>query len=131
LSQWSKIKVIIKNVELFRQCCEKHGVGFELNKNSRMIIQGMSVYAVLKDQQGRTGGHDEAYLCIKANEYHLIIDNDPNWCSITARVGQNGGRIMRDYAEATIRNGIRMKGGIVQSATEQRDKSLLLRVMVP
>jgi hypothetical protein len=131
MSQWSKINVIVKNTELFKTCCEKHGVAFNLNKDSQLQVQGMPVYGILQDQQ-ETSHHSTAYLCAKANEqYQLVIDNDPNWCSITKRVGANGGLILRDYAEGIIRNSIRMKGGMVQSVNEQKDKSLLMKVMVP
>ena len=131
MSQWSRVKVIVKNTELFKACCEKHGVAFNLNKDSQLQMQGMPVYGILQDQQ-ETSHHSTAYLCAKANEqYQLVIDNDPNWCSITKRVGAGGGLIMRDYTEAVLRNGIRGRGGMVQSCSEQKDRSLLMKVVVP
>ena len=127
MSTWARVKTVVKNTEVFKECCEKHGVGFELNKNQNFSMQSMPVYAILKDQQA-TSHHNEAYLCVAKNAYHLVIDNDPNWSSITARVGKNGGIIMRDYAQAMVSKTVRAGGGTVLRSQEQKDKSLLLYV---
>ncbi len=131
MSSWSRVKVIVKNTELFKECCKKHQVGYRLNLDPNHRVQALPVYAILKDEIA-TSRHSEAYLCAKANEQYIpVVDNDPHWSSLTARLGPNLGLIMRDYTEMTLRASIRVKGGVVNSVQEQKDRSVLLRISIP
>jgi hypothetical protein len=57
------------------------------------------------------------------------MDTDKYYNSIVARLGANGGKLIRDYTEMVIRKEMRKQGGMVSSASECADGSLLLRVM--
>lgn len=134
MSCWTKIKMVIRNLDIIEQCCAEHNVSFELNTDRNLTSQGMPVHAVLKDNLAgaRYGRHDAAYLCESApGEYQLAIDNDPNWCSLTQRLGQNGGILMRSYSEILAMREVIRQGGMSDWKEEQPNKSLLIHISVP
>ncbi len=131
MSSWSRVRVVVKNTELFKECCKKNQIDYRLNLDPNHRVRALPVYAILKDEIA-TSHHSEAYLCAKANEQYIpVVDNDPHWSSLTARLGPNLGLVMRSYTESTLRASIRARGGMVNLVTEQEDKSLLLRVSIP
>ncbi len=127
MSQFSKVKVIIKNVEVFKEACEKHQISYSINRDPAYQMRGAPVHAILRD----TIGSSEAYLCVVKNGFQLTVDNDSRYSSITKRLGANGALLMRSYSEGMTRKLIRTAGGRVKQISEQEDKSLLIRVMVP
>jgi hypothetical protein len=60
----------------------------------------------------------------------MEMDTDPYYNTIVKRLGDNGGRLGRDYTELVIRKEARKSGGMITQAIEQEDGSKILRVAV-
>ena len=131
MSFWLRCGLVISDLEMFKQSCKKNGVEYRVNEDSNLEMQGMKVHAFLQDTvPGGPSYRRNATLVRDGGGYKLIIDNDARYSSLTNRLGQNGGRLTRDYAENVVKKNVVMSGGMVQSTQEQPDGSVLIRVGV-
>jgi hypothetical protein len=124
MSFWSLIKTRIEDLDCFKQSCEKNGVEF-IEGATGSKYGGADIMAVFRDKSG----HGFGYLVQDGKSYRVAMDTDKYYNSIVARLGANGGKLIRDYTEMVIRKEMRKQGGMVSSASECADGSLLLRVM--
>ncbi len=125
MSFWTRLGVKITDLGCFKASCQEHGVEYTLNEDPNFMMQGLPVHATLRDTQGGSGR--EAYLVREGGGYKMVIDNDQSYSSLSKRLGQNGGRLTRDYARNVIDKNICNSGGIVNSVEEQADGSLIVR----
>ena len=131
MSFWMKMGLTISDLTCFKQSCKKNGIDYVLNEDENLYMQGMKVHAILNDTvPGGPSYSRSGFLVRDGGGYKVIIDNDPNYSSITNRLGKNGGLLTRNYAEAVVKKNVAMSGGFVQSTQEQPDGSVLLRVGV-
>lgn len=136
MSQVVKIKTVIGDIQTFKTICAEHKleffeVGSEQFKKyfgSSDNYRGQKIKALVKD----TTGYGNAYLVHgqKAGQYDLMIDNDGNYCSITKRLGKDGGLLTRDYAIAVIKKRLAASGARVRQVTTNKDQSITLRYAV-
>lgn len=132
MSNWTRIKRIINNLDVLKRCCEDHNVMFREVHGQQ--FQGMPVYAELTDKLNtvRYDRHDTAYLC-EAEEggYTLAIDNDSNWSTLTKRLGRNGGDLMRSYSEELVMMDVVSQGGSSEWREVQPDRRVLIKISIP
>lgn len=126
MSQWARVGVQIQNLEMFKGACAKNGVEFEENKDPLFRWNRSEVYGILRDKTG----HGTAYLCKEGGGFRLALDTDPNYSSLTKRLGANGGRLCRMYTADMVTDGIRKRGGTINYTRENSDGSLLIRATV-
>ena len=128
MSFWSKISTVIRDLDVFKAVCEKNNVQYEDVTGTGMSQQGYPVKARITDmQEGGPAYQRQAYLVEADGAYRLIIDNDAGYSSLTARLGKNGGVMMRDYTQQTVEKSIRAQGGMIQSRVAQPDGSLIIQ----
>lgn len=118
----------IQDLECFKAACEQHDVDYATNEDENFKWQGLPVQATLTDRKTGAGYRNQAYLVRSEGAFKLMIDNDANYSSITARVGKNGGKITRDYTTSVITKGVRRNGGLINLVAEQPDGSILLKI---
>ena len=124
MSFWAKLGVTIQDIGCFKLSCEKHGIRYEENQDKNFKQQGLPVHATLTDTQGR----NQAYLVRDGGGFKVVVDNDPNYSSITQRLGRNGGKLTRDYAAEVVYKGAMNAGGMINSTTENKDGSVVIRM---
>jgi len=127
MSFWALVGVTISDLECFKQSCKKHGITYQENSDTKFQMQGKPVHAVLTDPKG-SQYRNQAYLVREGGAYQLVIDNDANYCSITKRLGQNGGKLTRDYTHETLVKSVKRMGALVNSTKELPDGSVILKV---
>ena len=131
MSFMARVRVAIKNLDVFKQMCEKHHVGVSEGHGQH---EGSNIVLELKDQLN-TDEYQTQTLVVKDSEdqqaHNLVIDNDVNYCSLSRRLGQNGGILMRDYAEEIFNQELLQQGAMVTERELQKDKSIRLRVSFP
>lgn len=129
MSFWAKIRgVKVEDLSCFQAACQKNHVDYVANKDVNFHMNGDPVVATLIDQKGRTDGHSKAYLVRSGGAIHLEIDNDINYSSLSNRLGQNGGVLMRDYVQNVITDNVMSNDGFVNMVEETADGGVLLRV---
>lgn len=119
MSFMATVKTEIQDLQLFREICEQNQVDF----------QETSTGALLTDQVGRAS-RTTAELVQAETGYSLVWDNDPSYCSLSRRFGQNGGKLLQGYSEAFITRGLTQQGGMITSREERANGEILLRVAV-
>ena len=125
MSFWMKLGLEINDLGCFKESCKKHDVTFEENQNRDFRWQGHKVAAFLKN---KNEGHVTAYLVEDGGGFKLMLDNDAGYSYLTRRLGQNGGKLTKDYSVSVIKKQVSNSGGFVNSEIEQPDGSVLLRV---
>lgn len=126
MSFWAQIKgVQIQDLGVFQNVCNRYNLTYEENQDTRFKMNGLPVHATLTDQLGGS----KAFVVRTGGGFRLVIDNDTSYSTISRRVGEQGGKLTRDYTSEFIQKGVRRKGGQVQ-VNEQPDGSLLLQVRV-
>jgi len=125
MSFWMKLGLQINDLSCFRESCKRNNVNFTENTEKNARWQGYEIAAFLrnKDESRIT-----AYLVKDGGGFRLMLDNDANYSSLTRRLGENGGRLTRDYSVDVIKKQVNASGGMVNMVTEQPDGSMLLRV---
>lgn len=128
MSFWSKCKTSITDLTCFREACRKNNIAVtEVTDGQRM--NGLPVRLILKDQDpNRRGYRQEAYLVEDGGAFSLIVDDDRGYSSISGRLGKNGGRLVRDYAEQVVEQQITMNGGMIENREETADGGIVLRI---
>ena len=129
MSFWSKIGTEIKNLEMFKAACEQHEVKYEDVSAKGMMRNGLKVQAILTDTKGK-GYSNNAFLVQEkdSESFKMEIDNDIHYSTLSARLGANGGKLVRDYTRQVVELGIKRNGGCINFVTEQPDGSLLMKV---
>jgi len=125
MSFWMKAGVAITDFEVFKTACEKYGIQMtELNEKDAPVIAGCKASHDLYDPQ--SGGH--WYLTKQGGGFRLVMDNDSYYNPLTRRLGQNGGKLMRDYAVGAVRKGVARSGGMVNLCQERPDGSIVMKI---
>ena len=125
MSFWARVRgVKVEDLSCFQAACQKNHVDYLVNEDENFRMNGNPVIASLTDQKGQSN----AYLVRSGGAIHLEIDNDASYSSLTKRLGQNGGLLMRDYVQNIIEGKVTENGGFVNTAEETADGGLLLRV---
>lgn len=129
MSWWTRVGVTIQDLECFKAMCKNHNVKYEANEDEHFKQGNSPVVAILTDmnknaQQQRRN----AFLIREGGAIKLMWDNDPNYASLSARLGQNGGKLKRDYTKSMIETGVKRSGAMVNSCNELADGSLVLKV---
>lgn len=123
MSFWAKIGMVINDLGCFRASCQKHGIEYTHNEDQNFKQQGLLVQATLRD----TEGGSTAYLVQDGGGYRVIVDNDPNYSSITRRLGRNGGKLTRDYTVNVAEKQVSSAGGYITSCEEQPDGGMIVK----
>ena len=128
MSNWAKLGITINDLSCFKASCSQNGVEYIKNEDANYHHNGMPVEAILKDlhPQGRAGR--DGYLVRADGAFKVVVDNDPNYSSITRRLGRNGGRLTRDYTTEKIRKNVAAAGGMINSMNEADDGSVVVRI---
>jgi len=128
MSFMARICTKIKNLDVFKQVCEKHQIDAV---NGQGKYQGQDIALKLLDKL-YSGSNANETLVVKDSQergsHNLVIDNDRSYSSLTRRLGPNGGILMRDYAEEMFNQELTQQGAMITDRQVQKDKSLVLRV---
>lgn len=130
MSFWSRIGVTINDLECFRQSCKKNGVTMELNQDKNFTWQGSPVHAFLHDEKNMTlnTGPRQGFLLREGGAFKLAMDTDLSYSPMHKRLGKNGGILCRDYTQSVVEKEVKAAGGMINSAVEQADGSVVLRI---
>lgn len=124
-------KTIITNLRYFQTACKKNQVMYNQGKEGE-IRNGLPVEARLIDQVPSEGQNLYPGFLVRGKEgFQLMIDSDANYSSLTRRLGPNGGKLMRDYAQEFIEQEMTAQGGCLSEAIEQEDGGIILKVTMP
>jgi len=123
MSQWAKVGVAITDLDCFKRSCERKDVLYELAP-AGMMWDRYQVHALLKDKIGGS----IAYLIKDGGGFRVALDTDAYYSTLTKRLGPNGGRLTRDYAEEAVRLGARNAGAMVTMYNEQPDGSVVMKI---
>ena len=115
MSFWTRLGVTVQDLGCFRRACEQNDVEFVENEDQNFNYRGRTVVATIKDRHGSGYG----YLVRDGGALRVMMDVDPNYNTIVARLGKNGGRLGRDYSEMVIRKEVRKRGGMVTRTAEE------------
>ena len=107
MSQQVTVEAQIKDLELFKQICEKNGVSFEARSSTR---GGRGIVGTLRDRVGRAS-RTTAEVFKADDAYGLIWDNDTSYCSLSQRLGRNAQKLVMGYNEAFVTKGFLAQGG--------------------
>ena len=128
MSFWTRCGVTINDLECFRQSCRQNEVEYIENEDPNFKMQGGEVVAILRDKT-RTGGYAREGYLIRADGAHkVVLDNDPNYSSLTKRLGRNGGKLTRGYAEGVVTKGVKKNNAFIASRKEEADGSVILKI---
>jgi hypothetical protein len=127
MSFWARFSLSITNLEVFRNMCERHDVVYQENTDPNFKFRGEKVVATLREKSQSYGN---AYLVESGGSIKLSWDNDPNYNTMCRRLGQNGGKLTRDYSVDMVRKNVMANGGLVTAQTEQPDGSIILKAAV-
>ena len=127
MSFWATFGLNITNLEVFKNNCEKHGITYQENLDPAFMFRGEKVVATLREGSQTYGN---AYLVESGGGIKLSWDNDPNYNSMCRRLGQNGGKLTRDYSVDMVRRNVMSNGGLITQQTEQPDGSIILKAAV-
>jgi hypothetical protein len=127
LSFWAKFGMNITNLGVFKNMCDRHEVTYRENQDPNFRIRGDKVVATLLEKSQTYG---QAYLVESGGGIKLTWDNDPHYNTLCDRLGQNGGKLTRDYATDMVRRNVMAHGGLITSQQEQADGSILLKAAV-
>lgn len=129
ISFWTQIATVITDLECFKQSCKKYNVEYVKNEDSSFKQGGLEVHAILTDKSNTTSGYRrDAFLCKDGGAFRIVMDNDINYSSLSARLGKNGGKLVRDYTVDVLTKNVRKTGGMVTKCKEQEDGSIVMRV---
>jgi hypothetical protein len=128
MSFWTKCGVTINDLECFRQSCRQNGVEYIVNEDPNFKMQGGEVVAILRDTQRGAGYAREGYLIRSEGAHKVVLDNDPNYSSLTRRLGRNGGKLTRGYTEGVITKGVKRNNAFISSREEQPDGSIVMKI---
>jgi hypothetical protein len=127
MSFWAKFGLNITNLEVFKANCEKHQVTYQECQDPNFMFSGEKVIATLLD---RGQNYGQAYLVESGGGIKLTWENDPHYNQLCGRLGQNGGKLTRDYSTDMIRRNIQANGGLVTSQQELADGSIVLKAAI-
>lgn len=122
MSFWARVGTKITDLECFKASCAEHEIDYEVNEDVNFKMGGSKVVATLRDR--KTRGH--AYLIEKMGAIQLFIDSDARYSPMGARIGANGGKLVRDYSKGVVEKNVRRSGGFITSREELPDGSLRL-----
>lgn len=129
MSFWAKVETKINDLECFKQSCRQHNIKYEANEDSNFKHQGKNVIAILTDMnEGGPNYSRQAFLVESGGGISLSLDNHVGYGSIATRLGQNGGKLVRDYTKNVIEKGVVRNGGMVSHVVENPDGSLVMKV---
>jgi len=125
MSFWMKLGMEINDLAVFKNSCKEHDVEYQENKDPNFSFHGAPVEATLRIKGSRNNG---AYLTREGGGFKMHMDNNTNYSDFSRTVGRNGGKLTRDYSVGVIKKQVGASGGMINSALEQPDGSILLRV---
>lgn len=128
MSFWVKSGIKINDLEVFKSQCQKWQVSYEINQDANFKWQGFPVHATLTDQVDIHGYQRNGFLVREGGGYKLMVDNDPKYSTLTARLGANGGKMCRDYATEVFKNQVSNAGGFIDYSREMDDGSVVMKV---
>lgn len=121
-----KLGLAITDLEVFKSMCKRYEIDYEECQDPNFQMQGGPVHATLTDRSG-SAMRRQAYLVGSGATFKLVMDNDAHYSSIAKRIGQNGGKLTRDYAAGVIRKQVQRAGGMILSSEEGADGSIVMR----
>ena len=126
MSFMSCIQTKIKDLSVFKEACKTHQI---TAKEASGEFRGKKIALELADDLGGSN-LNKTYVVHgeEKGEYNLMIDTHANYSSITKRVGQNGGTLLRDYAVGTIRKQALKTGGMLLSNKVNQDQSVTIDI---
>ena len=126
ISFWSKINVTVRDLEVFKHACMKNDVRYDDVTGLGLTHMGFTVKARLWDAKS----NGVAFLMEDGGAYRVSIDNDARYSSITHRLGQNAGILMRDYTQAVVEKSVYAQGGQIVQRISNPDGSIILKMAV-
>jgi hypothetical protein len=125
MSNRACVKTQIKDLNIFKTVCKQHDVNAIEATGS---ISGRKIALELKDT--KSSNYNQAHVVHgkESGTYHMMIDNDTGYSSISKRLGTNGGLIMRDYAVEALKAQSQNSGGMLISRKVNADQSITLQM---
>jgi hypothetical protein len=126
MSFWATLGVRIEDLECFKQSCRQNEIEYRENMDENKRHNGFPVVATIHDRRGTGYG----VLVRREGAIKIEMDTDPGYNSIVNRLGRNGGRLGRDYAEMIVKKQAKKSRGRVLRTIEEPDGWLTVRVGV-
>lgn len=119
MSFWMKAKCVVADLETFTSICEEYGI--KITPKQNVVRASEAEYSL------EMGGRMVGYLCNAKNGkgYEMVYDQDKHYSPLAAKVGRNGGLIMRDYIRDTLKKKLSREGMMVRSSTTDRGDIVL------
>lgn len=114
MSQWLKMGVKIRDLDIFQRVCEKYNLSFD--RESLKITDS---------QRGHFSLIDE-----KDGSYSIYADNDIKWNPLAGRLPRGMDTISRDYTQMLVEQNYQSVGGYVEDVKENEDGSVTLSIAV-
>ena len=114
MSQWLKMGVKIRDLDIFQAVCEKYNLSF--NRGTLKITDSKDGHFSLIDE--------------KDGSYSIYADNDIKWNPLAKRLPRGMDTISRDYTQMLIEQNYQSVGGYVEDVTENKDGSITLSIAV-
>lgn len=114
MSQWLKMGVKIRDLDIFQSVCDKYNLSFD-----REILR-------IEDSRG-------GYFRLLTEEdgsYSIYADNDIKWNPLAGRLPRGMDTISRDYTQTLIEQNYQSMGGFVEDVKENEDGSVTLSIAV-
>lgn len=123
-----KTKVPITDLGLFERICAKHQVTFRGVNGANNIVAELIDTAVYDRRFARTTAQVIREQGSKA--YLMHIDNDQNYCSLSYRLGKNGGKLMQDYTVSMLKSKLAKSGKMARVASTLQDGTIIMKIAV-
>jgi hypothetical protein len=121
-----KTKVPITDLELFARICDKHQVTYKALDGTTNKVAELIDHAVYDRRFARTTAH----VIKDGSGYVLHIDNDQNYCSLSHRLGKNGGKLIQDYTVTMLKSKLSRSGQMARVSRTLADGTIIMKVAV-
>lgn len=125
MSNKACVKTQIKDLNIFKQVCKEHDVNAIEATGS---ISNKKIALELTDAQSNNNNQAHVVHGKESGTYHMLVDNDVGYSSISKRLGTNGGVLMRDYAVEALKAQSKNSGGMLISRKVNADQSVTLQM---
>lgn len=115
MSQWLKMGVSVKDLELFARVCEKNDLRFDSSSLNIVDNRTHGRFNLVDNQDGT---------------YTIYADSDTRYNPIAKRLPLGMDTISRDYTQMLIEQNYVSVGGSVEDVVENDDGSLTLSIAV-
>lgn len=114
MSQWLKMGVKIRDLDIFQRVCEKYNLSFD--RESLRITDSKGGHFMLTDERD--------------GSYSIYADNDIKWNPLAGRLPRGMDTISRDYTQMLVEQNYQSVGGYVEDVKENEDGSVTLSIAV-